>query len=124
MKYIFITLLTVLTTTLYSQVNKTQLIMCPLSVTFEKDSTQNIWGLLTAIPSEWSTICLITPQENVKEDWTYGQWIYTNCKAEPVSEVFVTVYATRQRLNSSLGEVQVQTYSCAYALIERKKKNK
>lgn len=121
---IAITLALTLTTTLYSQSSKAQFVICPLTVVFEKDSTLNTWGLLTGIPSDWNTLTLLTPQENSKEGWIYGNWFPTDSKATPTSEFFVNVLATRQRLSFVTGEVQFQTYSCVYTLREVQPKKK
>ncbi len=113
-----------LTLTLFSLAVNAQLVSCPLTIPVEKDSTVEVWGLLTSNQTPWTVVGNLSPNSNAKNEYLYSEWISLDSKLNAVQEVSTVFLATQNRVNPFLGLVEMQAYYCVYNLKGRNKKEK
>lgn len=110
--------------TLFALTVNAQLVSCPLTIPVEKDSTIEVWGLLTSNQTSWTVVGNLSPNSNAKNEYLYSDWLSLDSKLNAVQEVSTVFMATQNRVNPFLGLVEMQAYYCVYNLKGRNKKEK
>ena len=102
---------------------KSQLVTCPLTTTFQRDTIQETWGLVSSGVTEWQLISNLSPNSKSKEGYTYLPWLPMGFNPRPVSpnELDLNSLAYQMRVNEFTGTVECQIYFCVYSF--RNKKN-
>lgn len=90
------------------------LVTCPLTVGFPKDTTTEVWGLISSGNTPWQLIGNFQPYPNSKEGYVYEPWTALNPQPPAPVGIFVSVAATQNRTNPTQGTVEMQTLYCVY----------
>ena len=110
MKQLILVTLTLLSLNLKAQ----SLVTCPLTFSVPKDSTTEVWGLVTSQVTQWQLIGNFSPNTNAKEGYSYNPWTPTNSQPEKPEGVLVTPLATQDRIDLLNGTLETQIYFCVY----------
>lgn len=112
-------LLTTLTLILFTLSIKAQVISCPPSLNFKKDTSQVNYALQTSGFTNWTKIISTNPNGNAKEGYVYDLWIPLKTNVNPISDFLTTFIATQYRSNQSSGDIEMQACYCVYVITKK-----
>lgn len=117
MKYTLTTILTLV----YFTVNA-QLVSCPLTVSVERDTVTEAWGLQTSGQTPYILVGNFKPVSNSKEGYIYTDWNPLDSKLTTAQELNIVYLAQQNRFNQQAGTIEISSYYCVYGFKSKLRK--